>query len=79
MVNIDVNNKGLAIQAMDSCHVAFVSLSLREKAFTYYSCQKPLTLGLTIENVSKILKLAGNDDSMTLQCEEDQSRLRFKF
>ena len=79
MVNIDVNNKGISIQAMDSCHVALVSLSLREKAFAYYTCQKPLTLGLTIENVAKILKLAGNDDSLTLQCEEDPSSLRFKF
>lgn len=68
MVNIDVNSKGISIQAMDSCHVALVSLSLKEKAFSYYSCQKPLTLGLMIENVAKILKLAGSDDSMTLQC-----------
>ena len=26
MVNIDVNTKGMSIQAMDSCHVALVSL-----------------------------------------------------
>ena len=69
MVNIDVNSKGLSIQAMDSCHVALVSLSLREKAFTFYSCQKPLTLGLTIENVAKILQLARSNASLTLQCE----------
>jgi proliferating cell nuclear antigen len=48
MVNIDVNSKGISIQAMDSCHVALVSLMLKEKAFSYYSCQKPLTLGLMI-------------------------------
>lgn len=68
MVNIEVNTKGLSIQAMDSCHVALVSLLLKEKAFSHYVCHKPLTLGLTIENVSKILKIAGSDDSMTLQC-----------
>eukprot|EP00919_Chromeraceae_sp_WS-2016_P037323 GHVR01088943.1.p2 GENE.GHVR01088943.1~~GHVR01088943.1.p2 ORF type:complete len:104 (+),score=8.29 GHVR01088943.1:8758-9069(+) len=79
MVNIDVTTKGISIQAMDSCHVALVSLQLREKAFSYYTCHKPLTLGLAIENVSKILKIAGNDDSMTLQCEEDPSHLKFKF
>lgn len=79
MVNIDVNSKGLSIQAMDSCHVALVSLLLKEKAFSYYSCQKPITLGITIENVAKILKLAGSDDSLTLQCEDDPSTLKFKF
>ena len=54
---------------MDTCHVALVALQLKEKAFTYFNCQKPITLGLTIENVSKILKLAGNDDSLILSCE----------
>ena len=48
MVNIEVNTKGISIQAMDSCHVAMVSLLLKEKAFSHYTCHKPLTLGLTI-------------------------------
>ena len=59
MVNIEVNTKGISIQAMDSCHVALVSLVLKEKAFASYTCHKPLTLGLAIENVAKILKIAG--------------------
>ncbi len=79
MVNIEANPKGLFIQAMDSCHVALVSLQLREKGFAYFTCHKPLTLGLSIDNVSKILKIAGNDDSMTLLCEDEPSHLRFKF
>jgi proliferating cell nuclear antigen len=79
MVNIEVNTKGLSIQAMDSCHVALVSLVLKEKAFTNYVCHKPLTLGLTIENVAKILKLAGNEDSMTLLCEDEPTALKFRF
>jgi len=29
MVNIDVSSKGISIQAMDSCHVALVSLNLK--------------------------------------------------
>lgn len=79
MVNIEVNTKGLSIQAMDSCHVALVSLLIKEKAFSSYTCHKPLTLGLTIENVAKILKIADNDDSMTLQCEDEPTSLKFRF
>lgn len=48
MVNIDVTTKGLSIQAMDSCHVALVSLQLRDRAFSSYICHKPMTLGLAI-------------------------------
>jgi proliferating cell nuclear antigen len=58
MVNIEVNTKGLSIQAMDSCHVALVSLVLKETAFTH---------------------LAGNEDSMTLQCEDEPTSLKFRF
>lgn len=47
-VNIDVNQKGISIQAMDSCHIALVSLQLKDKAFSQFDCQKPLTLGITI-------------------------------
>ena len=30
-------------------------------------------------NVAKILKIAGNDDSLTLSCEDEPSELEFKF
>jgi proliferating cell nuclear antigen len=54
--NIDVSPQGMSIQAMDSSHVALVSLNM--------------TLGLSIENIAKILKCAGNDDIITLHCED---------
>jgi proliferating cell nuclear antigen len=55
-VNIDVTQKGISIQAMDSCRMSLVSLQLKEKACTNFNCRKPLTLGLAIENLAKILK-----------------------
>jgi len=79
-VNIDANSSGLSMQAMDSAHVALVSLKLNENGFKEYRCDRPLTLGLSIENLSKILKCAGNDDSITLQTEEEEpSSLKFFF
>ncbi len=47
---------------MDSSHVALVALELNEKGFQKYRCDRNLTMGLSIENLSKILKCAGNDD-----------------
>lgn len=79
-VNIDANQNGLSMQAMDSAHVALVSLKLNESGFKDYRCDRPLTLGLSIENLSKILKCAGNDDSITLQTDEEEpSSLKFFF
>ncbi|EGR29791.1 proliferating cell nuclear antigen, putative [Ichthyophthirius multifiliis] len=79
-VNIDANPNGLSMQAMDSAHVALVSLKLNENGFKDYRCDRPLTLGLSIENLSKILKCAGGDDIITLQTDEEEpSTLRFLF
>jgi proliferating cell nuclear antigen PCNA len=61
-VNLDMNGSGISLQAMDSSHVALVALQLNEAGFKRYRCDRNLTMGLSIENLSKILKCAGNDD-----------------
>lgn len=50
-VNIDASGQGLSLQAMDSSHVALVSLTLNESGFDNYRCDRPITLGLSIENL----------------------------
>lgn len=79
-VNIDASGSGLSMQAMDSSHVALVSLLLQENGFTPFRCDRPLTLGLSIENLSKILKVAGSDDVITMKAEDEEpSSLKFIF
>jgi len=78
-VNFDANNTGLSMQAMDSSHVALVSFFLHESGFTSFRCDRSLTLGLSIENLSKILKCAGSDDSISLSAEDEPSSIRFVF
>lgn len=77
--NIDVSPQGMSIQAMDSSHVALVSLNMKQNGFDNYRCDKSLTLGLSIENIAKILKCAGNEDVITLSCDDEPSTLGFNF
>jgi len=44
--SFDVSNKGLSLQAMDSSHVALVSMCLRNEAFEPYRCDRNLSLGI---------------------------------
>jgi len=60
---------------MDSSHVALVSLNLQAEGFQNYRSDKPITLGVNMGNLAKVMKLAGNDDSITLKAEADQSKL----
>jgi proliferating cell nuclear antigen len=78
-VNIDVSGSGLSIQAMDSSHVALVALNLKEDGFQNYRALKNQTLGLNIQNLSKIMKCAGNDDIITMKADEDPSSMTFVF
>ena len=78
-VNIDVNPSGISVQAMDSSHVALVSLTLKEDGFQNFRCDRAMTLGLNITNLAKIMKCAGNDDIITLKAEEEPSTITFIF
>ena len=44
-VNIEATPAGIALQAMDSSHVALISMNLRSDGFHVFRCDKPVTLG----------------------------------
>lgn len=79
LVNIDVNAEGMNIQAMDSSHVALVLLKLEERGFADFRCEKPRTLGISVENLCKILKCANSDDSLIIESNDDSPLLKFTF
>lgn len=64
---------------MDSAHVSLVSLQLNESGFEHYRCDKSMTLGINLADFSKILKMAQNDDIVTLKAEEENSFLNIIF
>lgn len=78
-VNFEVTHDGLHMQAMDSSHVALVSLLLRSSEFAEYRCDRPQTLGISISSLAKILKLAGNEDAISLKAEDDATVLTLIF
>ena len=77
--NVECSASGLDMQAMDSSHVSLVTLQLRNDCFDEYRCDRNLSLGLNLTNLSKILKCAGNDDAITLRCEDDADTLTAVF
>ena len=78
-INLDITSTGISLQAMDSSHVALVTLNLSSEGFEEYRCDEQMTLGVSVANLSKIMKCGGNDDSITLSAEEDPSSLNIKF
>jgi proliferating cell nuclear antigen len=66
-------------QAMDTSHVSLVSLLMRDDGFEHYRCDRTLALGLNLQSIQKVLKCAGNDDSITLKAEDQGDTLTLMF
>lgn len=70
---------GIAMQAMDSSHVSLCALLLRPEGFDHYRCDRSLNLGVNLNNLSKILKCCGNEDSITIQAQDGADKVNFMF
>jgi len=77
-VNFDCSEKGLQVQAMDSSHVALVSLMLRESAFSEFKCDRPTSLGMNVESLGKVLKMCGPSDSLKLRWQDGEDIVNFQ-
>jgi proliferating cell nuclear antigen len=64
---------------MDSSHVSLCAIVLKTEGFDHFRCDKSFALGMNFPNFAKILKCAGNDDVVTLRCEEDTDALTLVF
>lgn len=65
-VNFDLSDNGIACQAMDSSHVCLCSVLLRSEMFDPYRCDRNKSIGMNIPTLSKVLKCAGNDETITI-------------
>ncbi|KAI8588289.1 hypothetical protein HDU89_005373 [Geranomyces variabilis] len=77
--NFDCTDSGISLQAMDNSHVALVSLLLRASGFDHYRCDRNHALGISLASLGKVLKCAGNDDTLTIKSEEDGDILQLVF
>ena len=46
---LEVSGKGLSLQAMDSSHVALVSMCMKADAFEPFICDRNLSLGIAFK------------------------------
>jgi len=78
-VIFDCGSSGITVQAMDQSHVSLVSLSLESDGFDPYRCDRNISLGINLVNLSKIMKCAGNDDIITMKAADDADVLNLVF
>ncbi|KAJ0083453.1 hypothetical protein Patl1_31175 [Pistacia atlantica] len=77
--NFECSAIGLSVQAMDSSHVSLVSMLLRSEGFERYQCDRNVSMGINLGNMSKMLKCADNDDIITIKAEDCSDSVTFMF
>lgn len=73
--NMDIDSSGIAIQSMDSCHVALIDIFLNSMKFTKFECTKPYVLGIDFSTLHKVLKCSKAKDQLTLRYDGDDSNV----
>jgi proliferating cell nuclear antigen len=78
--NLEFDETGIKIMAMDSSHTVLVHLKLNSEQFEEFTCKHKLILGINMINLFKLIKTMSNNDTLTLYVEEDnQSVLGIKI
>ena len=78
--NLEFDDSGIKIMAMDSSHTVLVHLKLNADSFEEFKCVNKLILGINMINLFKLIKTMSNNDTLTLYVEEEnQSVLGIKI
>lgn len=77
--SFNLSNEGIVLESIDSSHVTLVSLLLRADGFEKFRCDRNMPVGINMSSLSKIMRAAGNDDSITLRADDNGDCLGLVF
>ena len=73
------NSNGLFMQAMDASLISVICLNINKEKFDEYVCDDEYELGLSIVDLSKIIKCVDNKDSLSFQYTKGSDKLNIEF
>jgi proliferating cell nuclear antigen len=73
----NISPTGIAVKAVDPAHVAMVDLTLNANAFESYKASEGV-LGINIEKLKEVLKLARTGEPIFIRHDEEKNRLVLK-
>jgi proliferating cell nuclear antigen len=70
----NINSKGVSLKAVDPAHVAMIDLRIEQSAFDEYEADDT-ELGIDLDKIKEVLRLARGGDVISLSQDEDKNRL----
>jgi len=77
--SFDCSSNGISLQGVDPSFVALIQLTLKAEGFEQFRVDHTTNLGINLEHFIKILKCAGNNDSLTLKSIDNDDKLTLLF
>lgn len=78
--DIEFDETGMKIIAMDTSHIVLVHLKLDAANFESYFCKHKIVIGVNMLNLHKLIKTINSNDSLTLFIDEsDRNHLGIKI
>jgi proliferating cell nuclear antigen len=74
----NINSKGISLKAVDPAHVAMVELTIQKNAFEEYN-STDMELGIDLDKLSGIMRLARSEDIVSFEYDEKSNRLIVKI
>ena len=71
---INVSEEGLQVKAVDPSHVAMIEANLLKTAFDSFEVSD-IQMGLDIDKFKSVLTMAGKDEMVILEKDDDLNRL----
>lgn len=76
-VKFTITPEGMTLKAVDAAHVAMIEMTIGKKAFDSYEAE-PCEIGLDLDKVKGVLKLAASGDVIRMEQDDTHGRLVFK-
>ena len=70
--SFEATPEGIQFRGMDPSHVAMIDLNWPNASFEKYECDKEFKLTLRIEELSKLIKRAKQNNSISISAEDDE-------
>lgn len=70
-VNLEFDETGMKVVALDTTHIVLVHLKLEAERFETYFCEKKLYVGINMLKLHMLIKTIGNNDVLTLFVEKN--------
>jgi len=75
-VNLEIDETGIKIVAMDNTHIVLIHLKLEAEKFEIYECEKKIYVGINMLRLHALIKTITNNDILSLYIlKEDPNHL----